>query len=136
MRDNTEDESVFGAPGSSGTAQSTNGFKADAEAARTFATSASPVNMSSASDTETPASLFEASPPGNKKRETVIGPKYRRVSLQKGEEGIGSVVSDDESVEPSDVEQRKENRMTVIGPSSVAAHTQAGAEQREDDEMI
>lgn len=128
-------------PDSSGTVTSAT-FKSDALAAEAFATSASPERLSSASEQEVVEESGEEfaanglpDMPKGKKRETVIGPKYRRPSLQKGEDG--TVVSDDESEAHSETSRSKEKRRTVIGPIPVEVNgsdgsTEAGAEEDDD----
>ena len=106
-----------------------------------FATSASPANISSSTSiTEDPrgepASYFDITdfetPRQDYKRETVLGPtKQRKHSLQKGEDG--TVVSDEESLEPSDVDTGNGKRTTVIGPSTQTIAAQAGAEASDDE---
>ena len=135
-------------PGSSSTARShLNGLMQDAEAAEAFARSESPVDMSSASDTEArgaAAEYFEMPQVDSwkgDKRSTVIGPGYRKLSLLKGEDGnVVSATEDEEDEDEGEAtpvaSNRQEKRSTVIGPKKPSIHAKGGAEEESEDESV
>jgi hypothetical protein len=136
--------------GSPPNSSQSNAFVQDVEAAEAFARSESPVGMSSASEVDgegAAAEFYDAfqtqSRVEESKRTTVIGPKYRKASLQKGEDGY-VVSATDEEEEDGDEEATPiaSKRQTVIGPAKIngngvtAASTNGGAEEDSDDESI
>jgi hypothetical protein len=137
--------------GSPPNSSQSNAFVQDVEAAEAFARSESPVGMSSASEVDgdgAAAEFYDAfqtqSRVEESKRTTVIGPKYRKASLQKGEDGY-VVSATDEEEEDGDEEATPiaSKRQTVIGPAKIngngvtAASTNGGAEEEDsDDESI
>ena len=127
-----------------------NALVQDAEAAEAFARSESPVGVSSASEFEgegAAAEFYDAfqtqSLAEENKRTTVIGPKQRRSSLQKGDDGY-VVSATEEEDEDGDEEATPiaSKRQTVIGPAKVngngiTAPTNGGAEEEvSNDESI
>jgi len=138
--------------GSPPNSSQSNAFVQDVEAAEAFARSESPVGVSSASDIDgegAAAEFYDAfqtqSQVEESRRATVIGPKQRKMSLQKGEDGyVVSATDEEEGDGDEEATPIASKRQTVIGPMKVngngmtATSTNGGAEEEEesDDESI